>query len=60
MRTLNAQELNQISGGKVNVVVDVNVPQKYVLVNVVNGTQVYTLVKVDWSKWGKQPATGAA
>lgn len=52
MRALNLQEVAQVSGAKANIVVDVNVPAKYVLVTVVDGTKVTTLVKVDWSKWG--------
>ncbi len=60
MRALNIQEVTEVSGGKAQVVVDVNVPQKYVSVNVVDGTKVTVLVKVDWSKWFKQPASAAA
>lgn len=60
MRALNIQEVTDVSGGKAQVVVDVNVPQKYVSVNVVDGTKVTVLVKVDWSKWFKQPASAAA
>lgn len=60
MRALNIQEVTDVSGGKAQVVVDVNVPQQYVSVNVVDGTKVTVLVKVDWSKWFKQPASAAA
>lgn len=60
MRALNIQEVTEVSGGQAKVVVDVNVPQKYVSVNVVDGTKVTVLVKVDWSKWFKQPASAAA
>jgi len=60
MRALNIQEVTEVSGGQAKVVVDVNVPQQYVSVNVVDGTKVTVLVKVDWSKWFKQPASAAA
>lgn len=60
MRALNTQEVTEVSGGKAQVVVDVNVPEKYVSVNVVDGTKVTVLVKVDWSKWFTQPAPAAA
>ena len=51
MRALQTQEVTQVSGGKVTVTVDVNVPAKYVHVNVVDGTKVITIVNVDWSKF---------
>jgi tRNA(Ser,Leu) C12 N-acetylase TAN1 len=51
MRALQLQEVTQVSGGKVTVTVDVNVPAKYVHVNVVDGTKVITIVNVDWSKF---------
>lgn len=51
MRTLNTQEVAQVSGGKTSVVVDVNVPNKTVFVNVVVGTKVTTLIKIEWGKW---------
>lgn len=60
MRALNTQEVTEVSGGKAQVVVDVNVPEKYVSVNVVDGTKVTVLVKVDWSKWFTQPVPAAA
>lgn len=60
MRTLNIQEVTEVSGGQAQVVVDVNVPGKYVSVNVVDGTKVTVLVKIDWSKWFKAPTTAVA
>ena len=56
MRTLHSQELAHVSGALTKVVVDVNVPAKYVHVNVTDGTKVITIVSVDWSKCGKAAA----
>lgn len=54
MRTLNSQEVVQIAGGKPQIVVDVNVPAKYVHVNLLeDGQLVKTLFSFDWSKLGQ-------
>jgi len=51
MRTLNSQEVVQIAGGTPQIVVDVNIPAKYVHVNLLdNGQLVKTLFSFDWSK----------
>jgi hypothetical protein len=56
MRALNAQDLAAVSGGKATITVDVNVPAKYVHVNLVTDTKTYTLVNIDWSQIGKGAA----
>lgn len=57
MRTLNSQELAQVSGAKTTIVVDVNQVAQYVNVNLVTDTKTYKLFSIDWSKWGlKAPA----
>lgn len=59
MRTLDTQQIGQVSGGKISV--EVNVPAKYVHVNLVTPFKTITLVNVDWSKFGKGgAATGDA
>ena len=60
MRTLDSHEVAQVAGGVIKVAVDVNIPEQYVEVNVIAGTKVTTLVRVDWSKWFKRAPTQLA
>lgn len=57
MRTLNSQELAQVSGAKVAIVVDVNQAAQYVHVNLVTDTKTYKLFSIDWSTWGLKAPT---
>ncbi|HET6787577.1 MAG TPA: hypothetical protein VFW84_10775 [Aquabacterium sp.] len=57
MRTLDKQELAQVSGAKAAIVVDVNQVEQYVHVNLVTDTKTYKLFSIDWSKWGIKAPT---
>ena len=51
MRTLDSREIADVAGGVTTLQVDVNVPEKYVALNLVDGSKITTLIRIDWSKW---------
>lgn len=53
MRTLTPQQVNHVAGGKPELQIDVNIVEKHVHINVIDGDKVILkLVNVDWSKLG--------
>lgn len=53
MRTLTQQDVNQVAGGKPELQVDVNVLEKHIHINVIEGDKVVLkLFNIDWSKLG--------
>jgi hypothetical protein len=53
MRTLTPQETNHAAGGKPELQIDVNVLEKHIHINVIDGDKVVLkLFNIDWSKSG--------